>query len=513
MLVVGLVAIVIWQLSFTAKGAKIDGAYGLRGLSGMHNDATFVYFLWYENLFPVASTLAVGPCEFHCDEKLPSGAPADLNKAAAGRVLKEHPESLVQDLGWTWNAGDRGKIFLYLPDVIMKGAPFAPSVAPTHHAAFILALAALFVAAWKIRRVALGALIVIFLGSDPLQLVEVYVHENVFGWSITTAVVLLALHLHLLASPRASFRRVIWLPFAVGTFMATVRTFRSEPMPLLLGPAFLYLGLSFVGVSQKGGTWARRIALAATLTAAFVASNAAWNSYFESKTKDAGDVLARIGGHPFPGSMRLHHHFWHPVYCGLGDFDTKHGYEWRDGAAVEYATPILQSRFHEHVPSAMFQDTRHNADEYLDTSFIYKRMPYSIPNYDEVVRDKVLADIKADPAWYAGILARRVWRALTETTPVSVATYFGWVSTTWLTGVTALALFVMCWLARATFAARLIAFTAPIVTTSIIVYSGGGVQLYGIYHLLAAAVLVLTVASAITRAARRARNHRQGEAP
>ena len=24
------------------------------------------------------------------------------------------------------------------------------------------------------------------------------------------------------------------------------------------------------------------------------------------------------------------HAFWYPVFCGLGDFDTKYGYEWND---------------------------------------------------------------------------------------------------------------------------------------------------------------------------------------
>jgi hypothetical protein len=501
-LVAGLLAIVLWQCSFVKDSRHLDGMYGIRGLSGMHNEPTFVYFAWYEGLFPVASTLAVGPCEFHCDEKLPSGAPAELSKEAAEQVMHEHPESLVQDLGWTWNGGDRGKIYLFYLDVLLKGGPFAPTIKPMNELSFIGALCGLFFAAWRIRRPLLGALLVLFIGSDPLQLLEVYNYANVFGWTITTATILLALHLGLMAQPRMVFRRALGLAVVVGLFMATIRTFRSEPMPLLLGPGVLYLGLSFPGITGRRRVWLHRVAVGAALTASFVIANAAWNFHFEYRTAHAGEVLARLGGHPYPGSMRLHHHFWHPVYCGLGDFDKKHGYEWRDGAALEYAAPILQRDFHQYVPSTMFQDTRHNLDEYMDPEFVYKRMPYSVPNYDEVVRDKVLADIKGDPVWYVGILGQRTWRVLTETTPLRVSWQTGWSDVLPFTGLTAIPFLLLFIVARAKFAARLVAFTMPSCMTALIVYSGGGVRYYSIFHMLAAAALALILGGALWRVAR-----------
>ncbi len=57
-LVLGLTMIVTWQWGFALHDAKIDSKYQNTAASGMHNEAYFVYFLWYENLFPVASQAA-----------------------------------------------------------------------------------------------------------------------------------------------------------------------------------------------------------------------------------------------------------------------------------------------------------------------------------------------------------------------------------------------------------------------------------------------------------------------
>lgn len=500
-LLAGIVAIVVWQMGFTRDGAdakdvKIDETYKVTAASGMHNDAYFVYFYWYTGLFPVASTLAYEPCFYRCPPKEESMAPAALSREAAEGLMRQRPETLVMDSTWTWYEGDRGKIFLYLLDAWLKGAPDHPSVKPMHRSMFIGALCALFFAFWWTRRPALGALCVLFLGSNPFQLYEVHRNENVFGWSITAAILLLAIHLPLLTSRRAHTRWVFALPIVTGFFMATVRTARSEPMPLLVAALFAYAFVRFSGASSRRDTWLRRGALALTLVVTFFVGHTLWTRYFVKKNDEASEVLARIGGHPYPGGLRMYHRVWHPIWCGLGDFDTTHGYEWSDTRAAAYAKPILEQRFHRFVPMVAFEGVPRTLDEYWDESGFYKKFPYEIPEYEQVVREKVVSDILADPGWYVGILAKRVWRVLMDATPIRISIHKGWLNVPILSAKLYVPLLVACLAARARFASMLLAFTLPTLTTALVVHCDRGLPWYGIMHLTMAAVIVMVCVEA-----------------
>jgi hypothetical protein len=488
-LVVGLLTIVIWQWGFASSRAKIDDTYKLTASSGLHNEQYFVYFYWYTGLFPVASTAAFIPCGYRCTPRQESLAPTKIEPGAAESLMRSRPETLVMDASWTWYAGDRGKIFLYMLDTWLKGAPWRPSVKPFHRFAFTGSLALLFFALWWVRRPVLGAAAVAFLGSNPFQLYEVNVNENVFGWSITTAILMLAIHVPLLTQRRIDPRIAFAWPIVTALLMATIRTFRSEPIPILAGALLSYAFVHFRGVTSARETWLRRGALLATFFAFFFVGHAFWSRYFVTKHEEARAVLAKIGGHPFPGPIRMYHHFWHPVWCGLGDFDKEKGYEWNDLKALAYAKPILQSEHGQYVPSGTW-DVPRSLDEYWDEHGIYKKLPYDVPHYSETIRDKVLSDIKSDPGWYASILAKRVKRVIAEATPVRVA---GWKKAIDIPGLSAwlfVPLLAMLALARERFAAKLLIFTLPTLTTALVVYSGRGVAYYGIYHLIMAAALV-----------------------
>src|SRR5262249_20098766 len=145
----------------------------------------------------------------------------ELSEAGARRVLAQNPDSLVQDILWAWFAGERGKIYPYLFDAWLEGAPWNPSVRPFHRLAFTLSLCALFAALWWVQRPLLGCIIVLLLGSNPFQLFEVQVNENTHGWTITTAILVLAMHLPYFANRKLD-RRYRWLlPVATGVLVAT----------------------------------------------------------------------------------------------------------------------------------------------------------------------------------------------------------------------------------------------------------------------------------------------------
>jgi len=508
----GILAIVAWQYGFTRHDAKIDTTYRITAASGMHNDVYFVYFFWYTGLFPVSSTLAYQPCGYRCSPTQESMAPlpGSLSHEAAEAIIKNQPSTLVMDSSWTWYAGDRGKIFLYMLDTWLKGAPWKPSVKPFHRLMFIVSLSSLWFAFWRTRRPGLGALTVLFLGSNPLQIYEVNGNDNVFGWSITTAILLLAIHLPLLTNKRVDRRLAFLWPIGTAILMSTIRTFRSEPMPMLAGALLAYLFVRFAGEMSKREMWLRRGALIVTFFAFFFVGHQFWTRYFLSKHEEASALLTKVGGHPYPGNIRMYHHFWHPVWCGLGDFDKKKGYQWEDTMALAYARPILEQKFHQYVPSAAFFGAPKTFEEYWDgPEGLYKKLPYDIENYNEIIRDKVLSDIKSDPKWYADILYKRADRILTQATPIRLSTRTGFWNVPLLSSKLFLPLLLLALLARAKMAWKLLLFTLPTVTTAMIVYCDRGIPWYGIFHLVMAGIVVMLAYEAARLAVREVKRRRR----
>jgi hypothetical protein len=309
---------------------------------------------------------------------------------------------------------------------------------------------------------------------------------------------LLAIHLPLLTNKRVDPRFALLWPIGTALLMSTIRTFRSEPMPMLAGALLAYALTRFTGEMSKRETWMRRGALVATFFVVFFLGHQFWTRYFLTKAAQANATLARVGGHPYPGNIRMYHHFWHPVWCGLGDFDKKYGYVWDDNRALAYAKPILQQKFKQHVPSTTLGvSVKNNLDEYWDEDGFYKKLPYDIPNYNEIIRDKILHDIKTDPKWFGRILYQRVARILNEATPVRVSTRTGWWDVPLLSGKLFLPVLLLALLARAKFATKLLLFTVPTVTTALIVFCDRGIPWYGIFHLVMAGIVTVFALEAV----------------
>jgi len=483
----GLLAIITWQNAFGYGPGKVDNSFKITAASGVHYDRNFVYFLYYLNLFPVvsnANTNCAADTQAGCWDT--AGTPAAYNYDAAKEFLSKHGNTIQQDLGWTWYSGDRGKIYIYLFDAWLKGAPWNPSPTPASKFLFIFALSALYAACWWVRRPLVGALLVLLLGSNPFQIYEVYAHQNVFGFNISIAILLLALHVPLLQRWYRPDKNWVFLwPVGIGILMACFRTIRSEPTPMLLGAAGAYMLIA--SLTKK-----RRLAMVATLAIAFWITGQTWNWHFLRQQKHAAKVVASVGGHPFPEEPRLYHHVWHPIWCGLGDFDKKYGYVWNDHNAAAWAKPYLEAKG-VFVPSGYFMgggDPR----EFLDNERIYKKLPYDVPYYNDLIRDKVLGDIKKDPLWYLDILAKRVHRIFTMTTPVRLTWPTGFLNLPWK-GFFLVPLGILLALTRSRFWLGLCLFTMPTATTALLVFSDLGVTYYGIFHIITCGVFVSILVS------------------
>jgi tetratricopeptide (TPR) repeat protein len=479
-LVAGLIAIVLWQSVFFRHGdpaMTLTSPYHLTASGGIVGwQPEFVYFLYYLNLYPVTSI---------------STEPLEYSVEGARRLIAEHGRTLVMDRYWTVRYGDLAKTYLYLPHVWLKGRPVKPRMLHANALAFTLALLVLFAGFWAVDHTLLGLLLTLLIGSNPFQVHEVYANNNVFGWPITIAVLMLGLHLPFMRDRPPRIAVALLIAVVSGLLLGTLRQIRTEPVLVAASVAGVYLTVSRM-------RWWLRLALVVLLGGAFSLASIGWADYFEAKYREARRVVAAAGGHTYDGPRHSYHFIWHAVWCGLGDFDAKYGYQWSDLSAIRYAWPILQRRGFEargYPPVEPDPLDSLTLGVYWDKGGQYARTPFETREYTDVAREKVLADVVRDPLWYASILGRRIVRVLTESTPPSLAfgngQSFSLVSTPsqaiW--GLLTIVLTVRLLFARDWFHLKLLAFTLPLTATAVLVYSGGGTVYYSILHLVAVAVI------------------------
>lgn len=480
MLAVGILLIATWQASFMRlpQGA-FDASHRVTAASGIDAEPRFFFFLYRLGLYPVA------------------GEPQAGTREEAERLLREEADTLVQEEGLTLGSGERGRAYLYFVDAWLGGDPLAPSLRPANALAFGAALVALFAAFWWVRRPLTGALLALLLGSSPFQLHAIHGEEGLFSWSITVMVALMALHVPLLPSGRKPVALVVGVAIATGLFMGAVRHVRVEPMVMLAAPVFVYATLSRSNRLE-------RLAATLTLFAVFSLTSAGIAERLEAKLESAGEAIAAAGGTPYDGPVERAPSLWHSIFRGLGDFDERHGYAWDDRVAYAYALGAAEAR----AGKRLHLDPRTWAQrESYDGHGRYPVSVYeAIPQYREILRDKVLGDIKAEPRWYLGILEKRAIRVLTEAPPVAVrvgganiAFAFPWF------GVACGALLVALALLERADDAKLLLFAAPLSAPALLLYSAGGMTSYSSVHVVGAALALALAGSGLAWLLRRLR--------
>lgn len=470
-LVFGLWTIWTWQKGFTLPTAKIEATQRVTASTGLNEDRKFFFFLYHLGLYPVATSAKIT---------------ADT-KAEAKRILVEEPKTLFQDQGTTFRSGDRGRTFLYFVDAWFRHDAVTPSVKPANRYAFTLALCALFVSAWAIHWTLRGALLVFLIGSNPFQLYVTYVQENVFSWSITIMTFFLAIHL-----PLFERRGKVppWYPWVAalltGVLMAIVRNFRSEPSVMLAGAMLIFLTMGW-------RPWKVRLGAIALMLACVFAGQKLSVSFLEKKFEKTAAVVTKVGGSAYNGPREYHHEFWHPVFCGLGDFDTKYGYEWQDLTAFRYALPTLE-KMHPDLKFVPFLFQPRT----WDAAGVYPVMFFETPGYHDIIRKKVVGDIKRDPKWYVDILEKRVDRILERTSSVGFATNErNFYLNGGLVGYACVPLLLLLLVTRRWTEVKLLLFSTPLSIAPLAIYSDGGMTYYSCFQLFGFFIMLLLVWEAV----------------
>ena len=475
--VVASLVIVAWQYSFTRALADPNEPYRMRASVGLCEDAhLFFYFFYHFGLFPVGSTDVprLGPSEREAIE-----------------YVQTNGKRLQMDFGTTTNTprfGDYGKLFLFFPDVWLRHDPAHPSVGPFNQCMFIAALLAVVWSFWFEGRALLGLLIAVLVGSDPFQLFETWTRGNIFSIPISTTLLALSVHLRFLTG-RKGVERWSW-PIAIlsGIALATLRDVRLEASIIAVSVAATYLLVRSAPV-------ARRLLLLASFVAAMVVTGAFWHSYWNHKFDEATKMVERAGGQVFRGQRDTHHALWHAVYCGLGDYGADRGYGWADDLPIHWATT------YDPVTNPKPLPYHYDGGPYLRETWdgVHRIAPTDLPEYNRLVRDRVLTEILHHPGWYAWILCRRLFAIIDDATPASLSVGPLHIQILWAGWLLVPGLALLLW-RRRFFETKLVLFTLPLSLVAFVVYSGKGMTYYGIAHLIVVAIGIDLLVRSLPRA-------------
>lgn len=457
-LVLGLVLIPIWQASFARHPERLDDDYRQRttGLMGHDVWRDFFYFHYYLGLFPVLSEETT----------------FEYSRAGAEALLRDHPDSILMEKRHKMRDGELGQVFAFWPAALLRGSPEGATVRTFNILVFVASLMALWFALWWAGHPIAGLMLVVLAGSNPHQLYEIYVDQHVLGFAIAFALLVLALHLPLMGARKAP-RWYPWLlPAFAGVLFAAARQVRPEPFLLVISVLAIYL-------TAPGLRWTQRGAMALSFLVATWVATLATASYFEREFQDAAARVGETGGHVYNGPRRDYHTTWFAIFAGLGDFDKKKGYGyWEDRDVYRYGLPLLEKR----LGIDLDWQGELYLNHYYDGAGKYGKKLEDYPEFNEIIRDKVIGDIAGDPLWYAGILWDRLKVIGLDTTPLRLAWGGHWTTIAMWPAV-AIPLALLFTLRREWFLLKLLLFTLPLSLTALLIFSGRGASYYSSYHL------------------------------
>ena len=416
----------------------------------------FFYFFNYLGFFPAMSTYR----------------PLPPNKMGAEEVLTRHPANVFMEMRTSFRLGDHAKLFLFYPDYYLRGMTEPLSVRPFAIGYFVLALVSLYCAFCLQRLPITGLMLVLFLGSHPAQLYQVYARDNIFSFPVSTMIIVLALNLSTIVGTWCGWFSYL-MPVLSALLLGTMAHVGTENVAGL--PSVLFCYVFFVRVHLV-----KKIALIGLLVIGYMITTVGWQHYFDTKYRVALRRVTEIGGNPYRGPYRGHHHIWHALFMGLSDFDTRHGYTaWADSIAYNYAIPVLHEK-------------NIQTDGVYDNTPQYDIFYEDIPEYMEVLRNRVVSDITTDPIWYAEIIFNRIMRVVCDTTPVNIELGYTRLNLP-AGGILAFVACLVLAICRRWDILKVVCFTLPLAAPAIIIYSGLGMCLYSCYHVVAVAFLLSIV--------------------
>jgi len=446
-----------------AQRYRIYHASGLR--KGVYN---YTYGLYYWGLFPVYSTY-----------ELNLGGPDKYNKDFARNLLVERGETLRMEYEHEIRFGEYFKFYLPYLASLVAGRPVKQEIGTINTFFFLFALFLILLEFYRCGRPVTGVFVSLLVSSSEFQALQL--RDNSFSYVITAAAFTIAM-----MAPFIFGRRMnpLWIAVRLAVasfFIIFCGNVRSTALSMVLGPPIVLL---FYRRQQL--RW--KAVLLLSYFAIFAAVQKGVQAYFDYKIGQARNFVEAVGGVPYYGESLTTHPFWHPIWCGLADFDTKYKREWEDGEAFSKAVPELKKRGWESPRG----DLTHGDKYLLSTS----------PEYERVMRDFVIADIRNDPMWYLDIIAKRIKKTLTEWQEPRLDLFFCRLPlpySFWPYLVGAIVLLVLGMWSEI----KLLMLTVPTATLAIVITTYTNGHYYFIAHLVCAGTVLACAANGIASSAAR----------
>lgn len=447
----GIASILILHLGLAINGPNYKGLQKRELTSGFVHDfgKHFLYYFYYQGLFPVA-TLE--------EDK-------EFSKAGSQQLAEERGESLIMEFRHWSRMGENARIFAYLPDAMARGSAEKPTMKLFNALIFVGGLISLFVALYRLGYLLLAALLIVIFSLTPFYLYEVYHNKNIFGLLASVFLLILGLNMRFLFNEVKKAHYFI-LPVISGLIIGFFSEIRGEIKVVLISATFIYLFASKLKSHHK-------VVLILLLLISNIGMQRGIRYYFDVKFKMAAEFVENHGGHVYTGPRMTAHSFWHPVFCGLGDFDKKYGYKWDDVVAYNYGLNIMEK---EHGIVLAYSG-KYGLDEYYDEDSLYYKKLEEFKEYDKIVKHKVISDIKNDKLWYVGILLKRIERVFNRTLPFNRA---GWLF---------IPVFILLILAKEWQFVYILIASLPLALTPIMIFAKGNATYNSVFPIFALAMI------------------------
>jgi hypothetical protein len=437
MILLGILALntILYLGADLVKYSSIQSRKDASGFSTHYGDR-FVYFFYYTGHFPLA-TLSENP---------------DYSREGAKREIGENGDELIMEYFHWARLGEHARIFAYMPDAWLKGSPQNPSIRLFNALVFTTGLMLLYIGFASAGLPLFGLILVLLISCTPFYMFEVFRNQNIFALSGSLFFIVLGINLPVMSGRARSFLLVCTGALVGGMLTGFFAEVRNEVVVVAASAVLMYLLAANLRIFY-------RLFLPVLFLLSLILTREAIQHFFTRQFEKTTQLVTEKGGHPYHGPVIPGHKFWHPVFCGLGDFDSKYGYKWSDKAAYAYAVPLLNQHYGMNI---FYDNSTLHTNQYYDADSLYYIKFDELDPYNEIVRKKVLSDISADPFWYLGILIKRAVRILTVTLPVP---YLGWF------------LIPLLWLLlkrrRWTYLTLLVV-SLPLSATPLLIYSGRG---------------------------------------
>lgn len=440
----------LYVLSFAIKYSDVQTRKDASGFEH-HYAARFFYFYYYTGHFPLATL----------DTNL------TYTKEAALHEIEDHGKQLMMEYKHWSRLGEHGRIWCYLPDAWLKCTAAEPSIRLFNALMFLLGLCCLYRGFYLMGKPVMGLLFCIAVLCTPFFHFEVFRQTNIFALQSSVFFTAAGCLLPFLENKLTVNLKNLFILFFSAAVIGLCSEIRNEISVVLACVIVLLLCMSKT-------PWKQQLFCIIFVMMAFWGVKKSIHTYFNFKYQQTKLLVSKRGGHVYTGKKIEGHKFWHPVFCGLGDYDHKYGYAWNDTVAYEYAVPVLNAKYGLNL---QYSGKLHT-DNYYDKDSLYYVKFDEIPAYETVVQQKVLRQIAADPLWYLHILFRRILKILTATLPFP------------LLGFAALAALIIYIKQRKWLYVKLLLITGPLSATTLLIYSGRGATYNALFGYMVLVVIL-----------------------